>query len=61
MSQASDDIEVLSAAVNWMATGEQVVMVTVVKTWGSSPRPPGSLMVMNYSGKYAGSVSGGWC
>lgn len=59
MSQATDDIEVLNAALNWLATGEQVVMVTVLKTWGSSPRPPGSLMVMNLSGKYAGSVSGG--
>ena len=59
MSQVTDDIEVLSAALNWLATGESVVMVTVLKTWGSSPRPPGSLMVMNLSGNYAGSVSGG--
>ena len=59
MSQATDDIEVLSAALNWLSSGEQVVLVTVLKTWGSSPRPPGSLMVMNLSGKYAGSVSGG--
>ncbi len=59
MSQATDDIEVLSTALNWLASGEQVFLVTVLKTWGSSPRPPGSLMVMNLSGKYAGSVSGG--
>jgi len=59
MSQATDDIEVLSTALNWLKSGEQAVLVTVLKTWGSSPRPPGSLMVMNLSGKYAGSISGG--
>jgi len=59
MSTVTDDIEVLSTALNWLATGEQVVLMTVLKTWGSSPRPPGSLMVMNLSGKYAGSISGG--
>jgi len=35
------------------------VLVTVLKTWGSSPRPPGSLLVMRPDGVHAGSVSGG--
>jgi xanthine dehydrogenase accessory factor len=36
-----------------------VVLGTVVRTWGSSPRPPGSLMVIRDDGQVAGSVSGG--
>jgi xanthine dehydrogenase accessory factor len=31
----------------------------VVRTWGSSPRPPGSLMIIRDDGQVAGSVSGG--
>ena len=38
---------------------DQEVLVTALKTWGSSPRPPGSLMVMRRDGVIAGSVSGG--
>ena len=34
-------------------------MGTVVRTWGSSPRPPGSLMIIRDDGQVAGSVSGG--
>ncbi|MGD2117407.1 MAG: XdhC family protein [Chromatiales bacterium] len=55
----ADDVEVLDTALNWLQSGEEIALVTVVKTWGSSPRPPGSLMVMNRSGQYTGSVSGG--
>lgn len=36
-----------------------MVLATVAHTWGSSPRPPGAVMVMSESGRIAGSVSGG--
>ena len=55
----SMDVEVLRSAVDWMNRGHRVVMGTVVRTWGSSPRPPGSLMVIRDDGAVAGSLSGG--
>jgi len=36
-----------------------VTLGTVVRTWGSAPRPPGSLMIIRDDGQVAGSVSGG--
>jgi xanthine dehydrogenase accessory factor len=53
----SDDILGLAAA--WADAGEQVALATVVETWGSSPRPAGSMLAVTASGKLAGSVSGG--
>jgi xanthine dehydrogenase accessory factor len=59
MTVAADDTEVLEAAAAWLGEGRQVALVTVLRTWGSSPRPPGSLLAMNDAGEMAGSVSGG--
>lgn len=53
------DTLVLRTALNWHAAGFDVVLVTVARTWGSSPRPPGSLMAINGRGQTVGSVSGG--
>lgn len=53
------DTLVLRTACNWQADGLPVVLVTVARTWGSSPRPPGSLMAINANGATVGSVSGG--
>jgi len=55
----TEDFEVLSTADQWLAAGLKVFLVTVVNTWGASPRPEGSLMVVCEDGKWAGSVSGG--
>jgi len=55
----SMDVEVIRTALDWMNRGHRVVMGTVVRTWGSSPRPPGSLMIIRDDGQVAGSVSGG--
>lgn len=43
----------------WLEQGQRVALVTVVRTWGSSPRPIGSLMLMRDDGVHTGSVSGG--
>ena len=56
---AGADREVLDAAVGWLHEGRRVILVTVARTWGSSPRPAGSLMAIREDGRYAGSVSGG--
>ena len=53
------DIDVIRTALDWQSRGQRVVMGTVVRTWGSAPRPPGSLMVIRDDGQVAGSVSGG--
>jgi len=55
----SMDVEVIRTAMDWMNRGHRVVMGTVVRTWGSSPRPPGSLMIIRDDGQVAGSLSGG--
>jgi len=57
MSDSTEDI--LTTAAQWVTQGETVAIATVVETWGSSPRPPGSRLAMTASGKLAGSVSGG--
>jgi xanthine dehydrogenase accessory factor len=53
------DLDVLRTALAWMQAGHRVTLGTVVKTWGSSPRPPGSVMALRDDGQVAGSVSGG--
>lgn len=55
----SVNLEVLRRAVGWMDAGLTVTMATVVKTWGSSPRPEGALLAINGGGQLVGSVSGG--
>ncbi len=55
----SDAQDLLLQAAAWQATSARVAVATVVKTWGSSPRPPGSMLVIHESGEFVGSVSGG--
>jgi xanthine dehydrogenase accessory factor len=43
----------------WKAEGEEVALATVVRTWGSGPRGPGSKMALTRDARVAGSVSGG--
>ncbi|MDF2860782.1 MAG: XdhC and CoxI family protein 2 [Achromobacter mucicolens] len=55
----SVDVRVLRAARDWQVDGHRLMLATVVKTWGSSPRPVGSMMVLREDGRCIGSVSGG--
>lgn len=55
----SVDVRVLRSARDWHAAGHRLLLVTVVKTWGSSPRPVGSMMALREDGRCIGSVSGG--
>ena len=56
-AQATEDI--LTRAAEWCEAGKGVALCTVVNTWGSSPRPTGSQLLVDDSGQFIGSVSGG--
>jgi len=51
--------DVLETAATWLAEGRDIALATVVSTWGSSPRPAGSQLVVDGDGNFLGSVSGG--
>ncbi len=53
------DLRVLRDLRDWRRAGQRAVLVTVVRSWGSSPRPVGSIMALSESGRVTGSVSGG--
>ena len=55
----SFDEKILDEAKDWLAANQNVVLATVIQTWGSSPRQVGSRMIVNEKGDFAGSVSGG--
>jgi xanthine dehydrogenase accessory factor len=55
----SIDLEVLHACDQWLRDGHRCEYVTVVRTWGSSPRPEGATMAIRADGQVVGSVSGG--
>ncbi|MRD46483.1 XdhC family protein [Caenimonas koreensis DSM 17982] len=53
------DVVVLRTLAAWRAAGKRALLATVVRTWGSSPRPIGSIMALCEDGSVVGSVSGG--
>lgn len=55
----SVDLQVLRSASDWVKGGRRVVMATIIKTWGSAPRPIGALTAIRDDGMVVGSVSGG--
>jgi len=60
MADGTHDLDaVLDRAAAWLADGRGVAFATVVRTWGSSPRPAGSKLATNDAGEFIGSVSGG--
>jgi len=55
----SNDRTLLDTAMRWLDAGHRVELVTVARTWGSSPRPVGSMAAVRGDGRISGSVSGG--
>ena len=53
------DTNVLKQLQSWYQQGHKVWLVTVLSTYGSSPRQPGSMCVLRDDGLFTGSVSGG--
>jgi len=53
------DTQLLDAARSWAAAGHRFALITVARTWGSAPRPPGAWMILRDDGQVQGSVSGG--
>ena len=58
MKNALDE-KILEKANLWIKANHKVALVTVIKTWGSSPRQVGSKMIVNEKNEFAGSISGG--
>ena len=58
MKKAIDE-KILEEANLWIKASHKVTLVTVIKTWGSSPRQVGSKMIVNEKGNFSGSISGG--
>ena len=56
---SEQSIDELARLGEWLAAGRKAALATVVSTWGSSPRPVGSHLVINDRGEFLGSVSGG--
>ena len=55
----SIDLEVLKTCEQLIRQGGKCELVTVIRTWGSSPRPEGAMLAVNEDGQVIGSVSGG--
>jgi len=59
MQDLDTTTDVLCTAAAWRDDGRGVALCTVVNTWGSSPRPTGSQLLVDDGGRFIGSVSGG--
>lgn len=53
------DLQVIQKALAWIDSGETVWLCTVLATFGSAPREPGSMLAALQSGESIGSLSGG--
>ncbi|MFS8183918.1 XdhC family protein [Pseudovibrio denitrificans] len=57
--ELAQNLDVLGVAERWQDEGRQLVLATVIETWGSAPRPVGSHLIIDGNGEFEGSVSGG--
>ncbi len=53
------EVDIFRQTGEWLSQSFTVWVCTVLDTWGSSPRPRGSLLVCNSEGNFIGSLSGG--
>ncbi|PMZ42945.1 XshC-Cox1 family protein, partial [Pseudomonas sp. GW247-3R2A] len=53
------DVQVIDQALQWARAGQAQWLCTVLSTYGSAPRAPGSLLAVNTDGQWIGSLSGG--
>ena len=53
------DLQVIRRALEWSVAGQRIWLCTVLATYGSAPRAPGSLLAVNAAGQWIGSLSGG--
>jgi xanthine dehydrogenase accessory factor len=53
------DPSIIPTALDWLGQGRRVALATVIETWGSSPQPVGSKLLIDADGNFVGSVSGG--
>lgn len=51
--------DVFSEISNWVSENRRFALATVIRTWGSAPRPVGSALAVSENGEMLGSVSGG--
>ena len=51
--------DILQIAAEWLQNGREIALATVVESWGSSPRPSGSRLLVDSEARFEGSVSGG--
>ena len=58
MTRAPHD-SIPEAALAWHRAGQGAALATVIETWGSAPRQPGSQLAISGAGEMVGSVSGG--
>lgn len=59
MAVATTECRVFEHVIKWLKRAETVWLCTIVKTWGSSPRPAGSVLAYQQEGGIVGSLSGG--
>lgn len=55
----TDKDNIINQALDWLEQGHDLALASVISTWGSSPRPVGSQLLINERGDFTGSVSGG--
>lgn len=55
----SSQQQIISHVQGWLQNEKPVWLCTILKTWGSSPRPIGAMMACTLDGELIGSISGG--
>jgi xanthine dehydrogenase accessory factor len=55
----SSQQQIVSFVHHWLENQKPVWLCTILKTWGSSPRPIGAMMACTMDGELVGSISGG--